>query len=239
MQCQGAVIASHDGCIALPTISEVVVGKSGVVAVFLAVEVDDAVEGLVIEVVVDVTLVVVLVIEVVDVTLVVVVVIVIEVVVDVMLVEEDEDDGRLKVFVVPVTVIVVLTLMHAHLHAPVCDICSTGMLPDRHLHGPGPAHWVVVVVVGVGSGGSVAWSFVCPCLSSLFNTTLSSPDPSLPSASLPCLGSAAIAGTVLADPTGGGGGGGSPGSRGGGVEVDETVILVVYVSKVGKIEDVW
>lgn len=199
MQCQGAVIASHDGCIALPTISEVVVGKSGVVAAFLAVEVDDAVEG-----------------------------------------EKDEDDGRRKVFVVLVTVLVVLTLMHAHLHAPVCDICSTGMLPDRHLHGPGPAHWVIVVVVGVGSGGSVAWSFVCPCLSSLFNTTLSSPDPSLPSASLPCLGSAAIVGTVLADPTGGGGGGGgSPGSRGGGVEVDETVILVVYVSKVGKIEDVW
>lgn len=198
MQCQGAVIASHDGCIALPTISEVVVGKSGVVAAFLAVEVDDAVEG-----------------------------------------EKDEDDGRRKVFVVLVTVLVVLSLMHAHLHAPVCDICSTGMLPDRHLHGPGPAHWVIVVVVGVGSGGSVAWSFVCPCLSSLFNTTLSSPDPSLPSASLPCLGSAAIVGTVLADPTGGGGGGGSPGSRGGGVEVDETVILVVYVSKVGKIEDVW
>lgn len=198
MQCQGAVIASHDGCIALPTISEVAVGKSGVVAAFLAVEVDDAVEG-----------------------------------------EKDEDDGRRKVFVVLVTVLVVLSLMHAHLHAPVCDICSTGMLPDRHLHGPGPAHWVIVVVVGVGSGGSVAWSFVCPCLSSLFNTTLSSPDPSLPSASLPCLGSAAIVGTVLADPTGGGGGGGSPGSRGGGVEVDETVILVVYVSKVGKIEDVW
>lgn len=198
MQCQGAVIASHDGCIALPTISEVVVGKSGVVAAFLAVEVDDAVEG-----------------------------------------EKDEDDGRRKVFVVLVTVLVVLSLMHAHLHAPVCDICSTGMLPDRHLHGPGPAHWVIVVVVGVGSGGSVARSFVCPCLSSLFNTTLSSPDPSLPSASLPCLGSAAIVGTVLADPTGGGGGGGSPGSRGGGVEVDETVILVVYVSKVGKIEDVW
>ena len=63
--------------------------------------------------------------------------------------------------VVPPIVVVLTTRMHAHLHTPFGSGWSTGRLPDRHLHMPGP--WHHGVGVDRGADGDVGFvEFICP-----------------------------------------------------------------------------